>query len=69
MSIASKAARVVWLDARIELLQSRDPDFVERRLVPRRARAWNSFKKEWSPDCSSSDVHDFFMNITKGAQP
>lgn len=67
MNFETMAARVVQLDGQINLFQPHDPAFVERHLIPRRARAWQAFRREWSASCTSADVWGFIHIITKGA--
>lgn len=66
MNFETKAARVAQLDAQINLFRSRDPHFVEHQLVPRRMRAWQAFRGEFSA-CSSSDCWQFVGLIMRSA--
>ena len=67
MNYDTLAVRIVNLDATINLFQPHDPAFVERRLMPRRARAWQTFCSKWSADISSAQAWEFVHIITKGA--
>jgi hypothetical protein len=68
MNFDNLAVRIVNLDDTINLFQSHDPAFVERRLIPRRARAWATFRSKFSTSCSSADAWEFVGIITRGVQ-
>lgn len=68
MHVEPLAARIVRIDDLISTLTPHDPSFVERRLAPRRARAWQTFRSKFSASCSSADAWEFVHIITKGVQ-
>jgi hypothetical protein len=59
----TRAHHLVNLDSWIRRLASRDPQFVQYRLVPQRARAWQAFRREFST-CSSAECAEFVGIIT-----
>ena len=67
MNFDNLAARIVHIDDLIATLSRFDPAYVERRLLPRRQRAWRTFRTKWSADCTSAQVWEFAQLLTKGA--
>lgn len=61
------AERLIRIDDMIGALSSHDPSFVERRLAPRRARAWGTFRAKFSADCSSARAWEIVGLLTRSA--
>ena len=69
MNFDSLAVRVIRIDDLITSLSPYDPDYVARRLMPRRARAWATFRAKWSADVSSAQAWEFVHIINTRATP